>query len=152
MPGLPIILVNMEFKPIQPDLVRFEMRLVKGEDPHSQAQKRPGRFGRFLSGVGKVLGAAAMPMSFIFPPAAIAAAGLYGVGQIGDQSQARANQRTMENIQRQQMTTVSFPGLNTGGSGITPAAATIPGAAGDSQVMDVLYQRDSAAMEMSHGI
>ena len=142
----------MEFKAIQPDLVKFEARLVKGENPHAVAQKKPGAFGRFLSGFGKVLGSVAAPMSFIFPPAAIAAAGLYGVGAIGDQAQVRAYQRVAENVQRQQGTTVSFPGLNSGQGQIIPANARVPGAYGDQQVMDVLYQRDVAAMEMSRGI
>ena len=143
--------MNMDFKPIQPDLVRFEMRVVKGVDPRVAAQKKPGRFGRFLSGVGKVLGAAAMPLSVLFPPAAIAAAGLYGVGQIGDQSQSRAYMKTAENAQRQQMTTISYPGLNMGHGGQMRPVST-PGNMRDQQVMNVLYQRDAAGIEMAHGM
>ena len=69
----------MSLNTIKPDLVRYEMRMVQGQNPHVREQKKPGAFGRFLSGMGKILGSIAMPLSFIFPPAALGAAGMYGV-------------------------------------------------------------------------
>jgi hypothetical protein len=71
------------------------------------SQKKPGFFARLLSGMGRVLGAVAAPLSFIFPPAAIGAAGMYGLSQIGDQMQMRTAQKQMEKAQREQQTQVS---------------------------------------------
>ena len=123
----------MEFTPVRPDLVRFEMRMVQGQDPHVREQKKPGAFGRFLSGIGKVLGSVAMPLSFLFPPAAI-----------GDQLRGRAYQKEMEKVQREQATTVAFPGLASGpGEGIRPASGTAM-SPGDEQVMNVLFKRNDA--------
>lgn len=141
----------MALNTIQPDLVRFEMRVVQGVDPHVREQKRPGAFGRFLSGLGKILGAVAMPLSFIFPPAAIGAAGMYGLGSIGDQIQARASSRAMEKAQREQATNVVFPGLQPGsGTGIRPAA--FDHSVRDQQVMNVLDARSGAMTGMAREI
>lgn len=104
----------MSFDQIRPDLVRFEMRMVQGLDPSVREQKKPGAFGRFLSGFGKVLGAITAPLSFLFPPLGIAALGLYGAGAIGDQMQAKAYGKMQEKMQREQAQNVSFPGLNIG--------------------------------------
>lgn len=139
----------MEFQPIKPDLVRYEMRMVQGTNPHAQEQKRPGAFARFLSGTGKILGSVAMPLSFIFPPAAIGAAGMYGAGAIGDQMQQRIATQQMEQMQRQQQTTVSFPGLGVGGqSGLQPASGTVE--AYDQDVMNVLFHSNEAMIENAH--
>lgn len=133
---------------IKTDLVRYEMRMVQGQDPHVREQKKPGAFGRFLSGLGRVLGAVAMPMSFLFPPAAIGAAGMYGMSQIGDGMQARAYGRAMEKQQRDSMTQVAFPGLEIGGGPqVRPAAGSF--AAGDQAVMNVLDARGGSMSEMS---
>lgn len=124
------------------------MRMVQGQNPHEREQKRPGAFGRFLSGVGKVLGAVAMPLSFLFPPAAIGAAGMYGMGQIGDGLQQRAYTRAYEKQMKDSMTRVSFPGLGVGGSSqIQPAAGTM--GANDQQVMQVLDARGGSMTEMA---
>lgn len=141
----------MALNTIRPDLVRFEMRMVQGQDPHVREQRKPGAFGRFLSGLGRVLGAVAMPMSFIFPPAAVAAAGMYGVGAIGDQSQARTAARQAEKAQREQATTVSFPGLSLGETGgIEPASFDM--SMRDQEVMRVLNARGGSMTEMAHGV
>jgi len=140
----------VDFRPIEPSLIRYEMRMVQGVDPHVREQKKPGFFGRFLSGLGRVLGAVAMPLSFIFPPAAIGAAGMYGLGQIGDQMQIRAAQKQMEKAQRESHTQVSFPGLQFDSSALQPASFDI--SANDQQVMDVLFARNDAMMEMAHSI
>jgi len=161
--SLPIIKVRIEeihilevivaYNPITPDLVRYEMKMVQGQNPHEREQKRPGRFGRFLSGIGKVLGAIAMPMSFIFPPAAIAAAGMYGIGAIGDGAQKRAYAKAAEKQQRESMTRVAFPGLDVGMGGasqIRPAAGSF--SAGDMQVMQVLDARGGTVPAMTGSI
>lgn len=140
----------MEFRPIEPSLIRYEMRMVQGIDPHVREQKKPGFFGRLLSGLGRVLGAVAMPLSFIFPPAAIGAAGMYGLGQIGDQMQVKAAQKQMEKAQQQSQTRVSFPGLQFDSSAIQPAGFDI--SASDAQVMNVLFARNDAMTEMAQRI
>lgn len=140
----------MEFRSVQPSLIKYEMRMVQGVDPHVREQKKPGFFGRLLSGLGRVLGAVAMPLSFIFPPAAIGAAGMYGLGQIGDQMQMKAAQKQMEQMQRQQQTQVSFPGLQLSDPGVSPAGFDI--SARDAQVMDVLFARGDAMTQMAHMI
>jgi len=136
---------------IKPDLVKYEMRMVQGEDPRVREQKKPGAFGRFLSGVGKVLGAMALPLSFIFPPAAIGAAGMYGIGAIGDQAANKAQARAAEKLQREQATTVAFPGLEMGESSpIRPASFDM--SLGDQEVMKVLDSRSTAMTDMAHRI
>ena len=139
----------MSLNTIRPDLVRFEMKMVQGQDPHVREQRKPGAFGRFLSGVGKVLGAVAMPLSFIFPPAAIGAAAMYGAGAIGDQSQARTQAKVAEKQARDQATTVSFPGLDVGG-GMQPASFDM--STGDQEVMRVLGARGNSLTDMSQSI
>lgn len=140
----------MEFRPIRPDMVKYEMRVVSGEDPFAERQKTPGAFGRFLSGIGRLFGAVAAPMSLIFPPAAIGAAGMYGIGQIGDQMQYRTYMRMQQ--QQQAPQTISFPGLEAGaGGGITPASG--PGiSAADQTVMDVLFARNDMMMDSAQAI
>lgn len=140
----------MQFSPIQPDLVKYEMRMVQGVDPTVREQKKPGFFGRLLSGLGRVLGAVAMPLSFIFPPAAIGAAGMYGIGSIGDQMQAKSAQKQMDKMQREQQTQVSFPGLQMDAEAIQPVGYDI--SASDERVMNVLFARNDAMTEMAHSI
>lgn len=130
----------MDFQTVKPDLIRYQMRMVQGDLPHEREQKRPGAFGRFLSGVGKVLGAAALPLSILFPPAAIGAAGMYGMSKIGDQMQGRTYTRQMENMQKKQAMEVSYPGL-------MPASYNL--SAQDQEISNVLYSRDRALLEMS---
>jgi len=140
----------VDFKPIQPNLIKYEMRMVQGTDPNVQEQKKPGFFGRLLSGLGKVLGAVAAPLSFIFPPAAIGAAGMYGLSQIGDQMQVRAAQKQMEKTQRESQTNVSFPGLEIGQPGAVPANYDL--SAKDERIMNVLFARNDSMNEMAHMI
>ena len=138
---------------IQPDFIKYEARMVQGQDPREIARKRPGAFGRFLSGFGKVLGSVAAPLSFIFPPAAIGAAGMYGVGTLGDQMQQRSNQKEMEAFQRENATMVSYPGLDASksASGLQPvnfAPGQQSGAsASDTAVMSVLFARNTMMIQ-----
>lgn len=142
----------MDFSPIKPDVVKYEMRVVSGDNPFEQQQKTPGGFGRFLSGIGRFFGAVAAPMALIFPPAAIGAAGMYGIGQIGDQMQYR----TFMRMQQQQASPqyISYPGLDlsdAGAGGIVPAKG--PGIATSLEqegVMDVLFARNNMMLESAH--
>lgn len=143
----------MNFNPVRPDAVKYEMRMVSGENPFEQSQKTPGAFGRFLSGVGRFFGAVAMPIGLIFPPAMIGAAGMYGLGQIGDQVQTRAYMK----MQQQQATPqyISYPGLDMSDQtgGVTPAKG--PGfdlSAQQETVMDVLFARNDMMLESAHKI
>jgi hypothetical protein len=122
------------------------MRMVQGIDPHVREQRKPGFFGRLLSGLGRVLGAVAAPMSFIFPPAAIAAAGMYGLGKIGDQMQVSAYQKMMEK-QQQAMQPVAYPGMELDASGLSPASFDV--SAHDARVMDVLFSRGDVQTSMT---
>lgn len=139
----------MQFSPIQPDLVKYEMRMVQGVDATVKEQKKPGFFGRLLSGLGRVFGAVAAPLSFIFPPAAIAAAGMYGLSSIGDQMQAKAYAKQAEKMQREGQTQVSFPGLQLDSS-LAPASFDI--SAADERVMNVLFARGDAMTQMAQSI
>ena len=141
----------MALNTVKPDMVRYEMRMVQGVDPNVREQRKPGFFGRLLSGVGKVLGSVAMPLSFVFPPAALGAAGMYGVGAIGDQMQVRAQTKMIEKQQREQATNVVFPGMEMGGGrGPQPAAFDI--SARDQQVMNVLDARGGSMTDMAHNL
>ena len=139
----------MSFSTVQPTLVRYEMRMVQGIDPHVREKRKPGFFGRLLSGLGRILGAVAAPLSFIFPPAAIAAAGMYGMGKIGDQMQISAYQK-MAKKQQAAMQPVSYPGMELDSSGVTPASFDV--SAQDAQVMDVLFSRGNAQTAMTQGM
>ena len=136
----------MSFSTVQPTLVKYEMRMVQGIDPTVREQKKPGFFGRLLSGLGRVLGAVAAPLSFIFPPAAIAAAGMYGIGKIGDQMQMSAYQKMAEKNQ-QAMQPVSYPGMELDTPTLSPASFDV--SAHDAQVMDVLFSRGNSQTAMT---
>lgn len=138
----------MDFKAVQPDLVKYEMRMVEGVDPHVKEQGKPGFFGRLLSGMGRVLGSVAMPLSFIFPPAAIGAAGMYGVGQIGDLMQYKTAQRQMQQLQNESQRNVAFPGLQIDESALQPAGYDL--SVRDEQVMNVLFARSDSMSQMAH--
>ncbi len=139
----------MSLSTVQPTLIRYEMRMVQGVDPHTREQRKPGFFGRLLSGLGRVLGAVAAPLSFIFPPAAIAAAGMYGLGKIGDQMQVSSAQKIAQK-QQQAMTPVSYPGMQLDASAVNPAGFDV--SAQDAQVMRVLYSRGDAQTAMVQGM
>jgi hypothetical protein len=125
------------------------MKMVQGIDPTVREQKKPGFFGRLLSGVGRVLGAVAAPLSFIFPPAAIASAGMYGLGKIGDQMQVSAYKK-MQQKQQQAMQPVSYPGMELDAGGVSPASFDV--SAQDAQIMDVLFARGDAMTSMTSGL
>lgn len=140
----------MDFQGVRPDLVKFEMRQATGTPAWAKEIKRPGFFGRLMSGMGRVVGAVAAPLSFMFPPAALAAAGMYGVSALGDQIQYSAYSKAMQSASQRDLQNVSFPGLDLGNMGIVPAAHAV--SPRDEQIMNVLFARDQASLEMAHGI
>lgn len=113
----PILYVEqfMQFRPVQSDIVKWEMRAAIGVSATKAQEHKKGGFGRFLSGLGRMFGAIAAPLSMIFPPAAIGAAAAYGVTRIGDVVQGRAAQRTAEsaaqNADSGSLGQVFIPGL-----------------------------------------
>lgn len=139
----------MSFSTVQPTLVKYEMRMVQGVDPHVREKRKPGFFGRLLSGIGRVLGAVAAPLSFIFPPAAIAAAGMYGLGKVGDQMQISAYQKQVQKQQQAAMP-VSYPGMDLSAPNVSPATFDV--SAHDAQVMDVLFARGNSQTAMTSGM
>ncbi len=138
----------MQFQGVRPDLVKFEMRQATGTPAWQQEIKRPGGFGRFLSGIGRIFGAVAAPLSFIFPPAALAAAGMYGASSIGDQIQSKAYQNAMEAQAQRNPQNVSFPGLDVGGAAPFQPAST-PLTQQNEMVMNVLFNRGNAQQAMT---
>ena len=141
----------MDFQGVRPDLVKFEMRQATGTPAWEKEIKKPGFFGRLMSGVGRIAGAVAAPFSFMFPPAALAAAGMYGVAGVGDQIQAKNYQRAMESASQRNLNNVSFPGLDVSGQGgIQPASTAV--SPQDERIMNVLFSRDSASMSMAQAI
>ena len=139
----------MQFQGVRPDLVKFEMRQTTGTPAWVPEAKKPGFFGRLLSGLGRIVGAVAVPLSFVFPPAALVAAGSYGGATIGDMVQAKAQQRVMEaNAQRAQQAGY-IPGLGVDQPGVMPASAAI-GSPYNHDVMNVLFTRGDASLSMAH--
>lgn len=143
----------MNFNPVKPDVIKYEMRTVSGENPMAQQQKRPGAFGRFLSGVGRFFGSVAAPLSLIFPPAAIGAAGMYGVGSIGDQMQYRAYQKQVDQQSSPQY--ISYPGMDmepAAGGVVTSKAPGFQASLKDEAVMDILFARNDMMTESAQKI
>lgn len=141
----------MDFQSVRPDLVKFEMRQTSGRPAWEQEVKKTGGFGRFLSGIGRLFGAVAAPLSFLFPPAALATAGMYGAAGIGDMIQAKSYQKAMEADAKRNPQNVSFPGLESGGMSLQPASA-MGVSPQNEMVMNVLFSRDAASQSMAQAI
>ena len=139
----------MDFQGVRPDLIKFEMRQTTGNPAWEKDVKKPGFFGRLLSGTGRIIGGVATPLSFVFPPAALAAAGMYGMAATGDIMQASTYSKIMEAQAARSMTQASFPGLAPDGIAIQPASGT-PMSPYNEMVMGVLFSRDQATNAMSH--
>ena len=142
----------MSFDAVRPDVVKYEMRTVGGTNINEHQQKKPGFFGRILSGMGKMLGAVATPLSFIFPPAAIGAAGMYALGYTGDVIQKNAYEKmaTQQNSASQNLVTPGFDMGVLGGSK-SMGGGSMQGSPNVSQqtnsVLDVLYSRNGAMLD-----
>lgn len=137
----------MDFQGVKPDLVKFEMRATAGTPAWEKQIKKPGAFGRFMSGTGRLLGAVAAPLSFAYPPAALAAAGMYGVAGVGDIAQNRAYQQAIESASARSFNAASFPGLDISGA-VQPAST--PLSPHNEMVMNVLFSRDAALGAMAN--
>lgn len=137
----------MEFPRIRPDQIKYEVRTISGENIHAQQQKKPGGFARFLSGLGRIFGAIAAPLSFIFPPAAIGAAAAYGVGRLGDMMQYKAYQK-MAGQQQGEAGPLMLPGIEQSAFDLTKEGALAqPVSAKDQQVLNVLSARNDLMLE-----
>lgn len=142
----------MEFKGIQPDLVRFEMRRTSGAPAWEKEVKKSGGFSRFLSGMGRLLGSVSAPLSFVFPPMALASAGMYGLAGVGDYVQSKHYGRIMEAQANKGMQNVVFPGMDGGQSqGMTQPVGYAVSAQQD-QVVDILFAREDAMLHMAQQV
>lgn len=140
----------MNFSPVKPDVVKYEMRMVQGMEPAAVHKKKAGGFGRFLSSIGSIFGAIAAPLSIIFPPAMIGSLGAYGLAKIGDsiQNKAMTKQMNQEAIQNPSMS-ASFPGLADIGEGgqVSPGLSSV-----QADILNVLYSKNDLMMESSHAM
>lgn len=140
----------MDFNPVSPDIIKYEMRGMGGDPAAAQEKKKSGGFGRFLSGLFKFIAAPLGVLGAVFPPAMIGAAGAYGLGAVGDQMQARAAAKNAQaGAQAQQA--YFFPGVDTGSmadasASLAPASTPVPTAM-QQRVMDVLYARNDAVID-----
>lgn len=138
----------MEFPQIRPDVIKYEVRTISGESIQSQAQHRPGGFARFMSGLGRIIGAIAAPLSFIFPPAAIGAAAAYGVSRLGDTMQYRSYQKMAAQQQEQGSAPLYVPGVEQSSFDLTkdnPHAQ--PVSRQDERIMNVLFARNDMMLD-----
>lgn len=143
----------MEFSRVRPDVIKYEVRQLSGTPIDQARQHKRGGFARFLSGLGRILGAIAAPLAAFFPPAAIGAAAAYGVSKIGDVGQMRAAQKNAEEAanQQQTMTPSVIPGVDMAMDlARDPVKMFNPLAAGsprDRQVAQVLLARNEMMMD-----
>ncbi|MBI4365566.1 MAG: hypothetical protein HY543_01985 [Deltaproteobacteria bacterium] len=144
----------MEFPKVRPDIIRWEMRAVTGETIESQQQRKPGGFARFLSGIGRFLGAVAAPLSFLFPPAALGAAAAYGVSRLGDTMQMRSYQKMMEKQSQGQPAGPMFlPGLEQATYDLQKESPlTMSITKQDQRVLDVLFARNDLMLESAQAM
>ncbi len=91
----------VDFAGVRPDVIKYEIRRLDGQDINQAQQKKRGGFGRFLSGLGRIVSAIAAPLSFIFPPAGLVAAGAYAGSKVGDMLQQKAAMKMVKDQDRQ---------------------------------------------------
>lgn len=147
----------MDFGRIQPDAIKYEVRQLSGTDIRASQQRKHGGFGRFLSGLGRILGAIAAPLSFIFPPAAIGAAAAYGVSKIGDMVQISGAKKTMEQQADQsgQLGQVYIPGLTETSMNLTRETVRVfdpTTQVRERQAQQILMTRNAMTMESAHQV
>lgn len=143
----------MDFNPISPDVIKYEMRGVGGDPAVGQERRKTGGFGRFISGLFKFITAPLAVLAPVFPPAALGAAAAYGLGSIGDQMQARSANKQAQQMQQNSPPSQGYflPGVDSGGmadasSSLAPQSAAVPTAM-QTRVLDVLYARNDAMMD-----
>lgn len=139
----------MDFNPVSPDIIKYEMRGMGGDPAATQEKRKSGGFGRFLSGLFKFIAAPLTVLGAVFPPAAIGAAGAYGLGAVGDQMQARAAAKNAQQSAPPQQ--YFFPGVDTGAmndasASLAPESTPVPTAM-QQRVMDVLYARNDTMID-----
>lgn len=136
----------MDFNPVSPDVIKYEMRPAGGSDAGAQEQHKTGGFRRFLSGLFKFVTAPLSVLGAVFPPAGLAALGTYAGSTALDISAAHsAAKQAQQAAPAQQMS--YFPGMDVGGSGSsTPDTVSAPSAM-QQRVVDVLYARNDAMMD-----
>ncbi len=145
----------MQFARLQPDAIKYEVRQLSGTDISKAQVKKRGGFSRFLSGIGRFFGAIAAPLSFVFPPAAIGAAAMYGVSQIGDMGQIKAARKQAEQMQKIQagqggMGQIYIPGLAEMGPQPSALSAFDPfGQSREEQGLRVLAARNDVDVSMA---
>ncbi len=143
----------MEFSRLRPDIIKYEVRELAGTNVQAAQHKKRGGFGRFLSGMGRMLGAIAAPLSFIFPPAALGAAGAYGVSKIGDMVQLGAAKKMMRDQQstEQPLGQVFIPGLTQTAMDLTRDTGVSAGSR-DQQAMGILMARNDMTMASAQNV
>lgn len=143
----------MNFNPVSPDIIKYEIRDVGGDPAAAQEKHKSGGFGRFISGLFKFITAPLAVLAPVFPPAALGAAAAYGLGSIGDQMQARSAAKQAQQMQQNSPPSQGYflPGVDSRGmadasSSLAPQSAPVPTAM-QTRVMDVLYARNDSMMD-----
>ncbi len=151
----------VNFSGIKPDAIKYEIRHLSGQDVHTAEQKKRGGFGRFLSGLGRILGAVAAPLSFVFPPAALVAAGAYAGSQVGDMLQQKAVTKMIKERQGQsggsgqELGQVYIPGLTQTAMDLTSDTVKVFNPAQQqaaNNVVNVLVARNDVDTAMAHSV
>jgi hypothetical protein len=137
----------MDFNPVSPDIIKFEMRGMGGDPAATQEKRKSGGFGRFLSGFFKLLAAPLMVAGAVAPPLLIAGLGAQALASTGDAMQARAASKDAQRAAPPPQQ-YFFPGVDTGAmaeasSSLSPSTLPVPTALRQS-VTDVIYARSDA--------
>ncbi|MBI2343180.1 MAG: hypothetical protein HYV02_02405 [Deltaproteobacteria bacterium] len=147
----------MNFSGIKPDVIKYEVRQLSGESIHETQQKKRGGFGRFLSGLGRVVGAIAAPLSFLFPPAGLIAASAYAGSNVGDFLQQKAMRKMMEERQGedQNLGQIYIPGLTETSMDLTRETVKVFDPMQSQQtdrVVDLLLARNASDMAVAQAM
>ncbi len=139
----------MDFNPVSPDRIKFEVVPTDGASAGAQEQHKTGGFRRFLSGLFKFVTAPLSVLGAVFPPAGLAAMGTYAGATALDISTAKsAAKQAQQSAPAQQMS--YLPGMDVGGGGgggSAQAETTSAPTAMQQRVVDVLYARNDAMMD-----
>lgn len=148
----------VNFAGIKPDVIKYEVRRLSGTDINESQQKKRGGFGRFLSGLGRILGAVAAPLSFVFPPAALVAAGAYAGSKVGDMLQQKAAVKMIKDRDRQsgqELGQVFMPGMTQASMDLTRDTGRIFDPTQQrhaNNVVEVLVARNDVDTAMAHSV
>lgn len=148
----------VNFAGVKPDVIKYEVRRLSGPDIHQAQQKKRGGFGRFLSGLGRMMGAIAAPLSFIFPPAALVAAGAYAGSKVGDMLQQKAMVKMVKDRDRQaggELGQVFIPGMTQASMDLTRDTTKVFDPIQQrhaNNVVNVLVARNDVDTAMAHSL